>query len=135
MIGNNFSEISSNKENNVNTNIFGIDIDLSNTEAQTGQVLTQPKKIFEVIKTAFILGYGLNLYKFQYKLSEIFKEEFYSYLPETGRKGLYVYIMDLPARIVIYESGKIELLEGKNGDLEKVVERFSSFFKSCRKNK
>ena len=135
MIGNNFSEISSNKENNVNTNIFGIDIDLSNTEAQTGQVLTQPKKISEVIKTAFILGYGLNLYKFQYKLSEIFKEEFYSYLPETGREGLYVYIMDLPARIVIYESGKIELLEGKNGDLEKVVERFSSFFKSCRKNK
>ena len=43
--------------------------------------------------------------------------------------------MDLPARIVIYESGKIELLEGKNGDLKEVVERFSSFFKSCRKSK
>ena len=135
MIGNNFAEIFSNRENNVNINIFGIDIDSSNTEAQTGQVLTQPKKIFEVIKTAFILGYGLNLYKFQYKLSEIFKEEFYSYLPETGREGLYVNIMDLPARIVIYESGKIELLEGKNGDLKEVVERFSSFFKSCRKSK
>ena len=135
MIGNNFAEIFSNRENNVNINIFGIDIDLSITEAQTGQVLAQPKKISEVIKTAFILGYGINLYKFQYKLSEIFKEEFYSYLPETGREGLYVYIMDLPARIVIYESGKIELLEGKNGDLKEVVERFSSFFKSCRKSK